>query len=215
LEGYGTKTSTIFIWNVDGEEVVYDFVTLKRAKFRFTESKEFFGLFCGIELGASVGGSGYAGAFHFPINEPEVHFSNYGGPSAALSLGVGVPLLGDIFPGSGLLGGELGVSVFAATPGAGFAGIPSVDLSNPYYGASVALGGGASKSFRLYGASTMFLNYEMEGVAFSYPSAEQMAWDIRTGAHSVLPDVSEGLLSHIRNSAANHLLWMYELHDAP
>jgi hypothetical protein len=195
--------------------MVYDFVTLRRAKFRFTESKEFFDWFCGIELGASVGGSGYAGAFHFPLNEPGDHFGNYGGKSAALSLSAGLSLPGDIFPGLDLIGGEFGVSVFAATPGAGFAGIPSVDLNNPYYGASVALGGGASKSFRLYGASTMFLNYEMVEESPPYPSVEQMAQDIRTGIHTVLPDISGSLLHRIRNSAANHLLWMYGLHDAP
>jgi hypothetical protein len=62
---------------------------------------------------------------------------------------------------------------------------------------------------------SMFLDYEMIEESPRYPSVGQMAQDIRTGAHTVLPDISEGLLHRIRNLAADHLLWMYGFHDSP
>ena len=205
LEGKGARASLLALnLLAGGREVVYDFVNLRRATFTYRQLTEP-PMPCGVafEL-ASLGVSGYVGFVHFPAVSGVDHFSKYAGEAVSLSVGVGLIDLGKISPRlqGWNVSGEL--SAFASTPGS-LLGIPGVDLSNPYYGAAISLSGGASKGFRPYSASVIYLNYEeIKADRVPYLTAEDMARDIRAGVGSPV-----SAPRFLRDLAADHLLWMW------
>jgi hypothetical protein len=227
IEGANWLTSILSqIIDIEGIEIVYDFVTHERA--RFTYHGKSIPLACGTIANSLYDStvSIYAGTYDFlGFSDPQTHRQkgikdDYEGPffnfSASYTpLSLNLPFGGKPFP----VGANIGVGYFCATT-PGILGVPGIQLNPAQCGVSLGVGIGSSGNIvpgLPFEEAVYYTAYQIDPTTLQhYSSLAAMQTDILLGWNAPAAIVSDLYLpARAAAAAAAQSIWYWQANFHP